>query len=66
MNNLATVWRMDRRAASVPADTSGVWGRIWTKGGGGLSELDASGDGEPAEAERITADGSFSLALLML
>ena len=57
---------MDRRAASVPAETSGVWVESGQNEVVALSELDASGDGEPAEAEGSTAVGSFSLALLML
>lgn len=59
LNNLATVCRMDRRATSVPVETSGVLVESGQNEVVAFSELDASGDGETAEAERSTADGSF-------
>ena len=50
---------MHRRATSVPVETSGVLVESGQNEVVAFSELDASGDGETAEAERSTAGGSF-------
>ena len=50
---------MDRRATSVPVETSRVLVESGQNEVVAFSELDASGDGETAESERSTAGGSF-------